>query len=304
MGVGFRPNSEGLGLDEVGVKLGPKGFVEVDDQLRTSVPSIFAIGDLIGAAVPRPQGVEGGRDRGRGRSPGMKSARDWVAHARRDLHRPGDRRPSASPRRRRAGQGLRPDRREVRLRRARPRHRHRPHRGVREGHRRSRRRSSSSGSRSAGPEAADLIAEAALALEMGAYLEDVALTIHAHPTLPEAFMEACKARPRRGRSTSSTGRSGPASRRRGAPPGHDRPPHAPRPSARARRVRRRPRPHAARRRRACARGRRPGPTHLFLSSTRRSSRWAGARSEGTSSPRRRGSSGRASRSTRPTAAAT
>ena len=28
---------------------------------------------------------------------------------------------------------------------------------------------------------------------MGAYLEDVALTIHAHPTLPEAFMEACKA---------------------------------------------------------------------------------------------------------------
>ncbi len=43
-----------------------------------------------------------------------------------------------------------------------------------------------------GHEAADLIAEAALALEMGAYLEDVALTIHAHPTLPEAFMEACK----------------------------------------------------------------------------------------------------------------
>jgi dihydrolipoamide dehydrogenase len=44
-----------------------------------------------------------------------------------------------------------------------------------------------------GPEAADLIAEAALALEMGAYLEDVALTVHAHPTLAEAFMEACKA---------------------------------------------------------------------------------------------------------------
>ena len=43
-----------------------------------------------------------------------------------------------------------------------------------------------------GPEATDLVAEAALALEMGAYLDDVALTIHAHPTLPEAFMEACK----------------------------------------------------------------------------------------------------------------
>ena len=44
-----------------------------------------------------------------------------------------------------------------------------------------------------GPEASDLIAEAALALEMGAYVEDVALTVHAHPTLAEAFMEACKA---------------------------------------------------------------------------------------------------------------
>jgi len=44
-----------------------------------------------------------------------------------------------------------------------------------------------------GAEASNLVAEAALALEMGAYLEDVALTIHAHPTLPEGFQEACRA---------------------------------------------------------------------------------------------------------------
>jgi dihydrolipoamide dehydrogenase len=41
--------------------------------------------------------------------------------------------------------------------------------------------------------APDIIAEAALAIEMGALAEDVGLTIHAHPTLPEAIMEACKA---------------------------------------------------------------------------------------------------------------
>jgi dihydrolipoamide dehydrogenase len=41
-----------------------------------------------------------------------------------------------------------------------------------------------------GNEASDLISEAVLAMEMGASLEDVALTIHSHPTLPEAFMEA------------------------------------------------------------------------------------------------------------------
>jgi dihydrolipoamide dehydrogenase len=41
-----------------------------------------------------------------------------------------------------------------------------------------------------GPSATDLISEATLALEMHAFLEDVALTIHPHPTLGEATMEA------------------------------------------------------------------------------------------------------------------
>lgn len=44
-----------------------------------------------------------------------------------------------------------------------------------------------------GPEASNLISEAALAIEMGARLEDLALTIHPHPTLGEAMMEAAEA---------------------------------------------------------------------------------------------------------------
>jgi dihydrolipoamide dehydrogenase len=44
-----------------------------------------------------------------------------------------------------------------------------------------------------GPEVTELIAEATLAIEMGATSEDIARTIHAHPTLPEAFMEASEA---------------------------------------------------------------------------------------------------------------
>lgn len=44
-----------------------------------------------------------------------------------------------------------------------------------------------------GPEAGNLIAEAALAIEMGASVEDLALTIHTHPTFPEALMEAADA---------------------------------------------------------------------------------------------------------------
>lgn len=44
-----------------------------------------------------------------------------------------------------------------------------------------------------GPRASDVIAEATLALEMQAYLDDIANTIHAHPTFPEALAEACEA---------------------------------------------------------------------------------------------------------------
>lgn len=44
-----------------------------------------------------------------------------------------------------------------------------------------------------GPDASNLISEAALAIEMGAAVEDIALTIHPHPTLSESLMEAAKA---------------------------------------------------------------------------------------------------------------
>jgi dihydrolipoamide dehydrogenase len=43
-----------------------------------------------------------------------------------------------------------------------------------------------------GPEASTMIAEMALAVEAGLQVEDVALTVHAHPTLGEATMEAAE----------------------------------------------------------------------------------------------------------------
>jgi len=46
--IGFRPNSSGLGLDEVGVKISERGFVEIDERMATDVPGIWAIGDVTG----------------------------------------------------------------------------------------------------------------------------------------------------------------------------------------------------------------------------------------------------------------
>ena len=49
--VGRRCHSMGIGLEEVGVKLGDKGEIEVDDHLETNVPGVYAIGDVVGKAM-------------------------------------------------------------------------------------------------------------------------------------------------------------------------------------------------------------------------------------------------------------
>jgi dihydrolipoamide dehydrogenase len=46
--IGFRPNSKGLGLEEMNVKLSERGFIEIDDRMATNIPGIWAIGDVTG----------------------------------------------------------------------------------------------------------------------------------------------------------------------------------------------------------------------------------------------------------------
>jgi dihydrolipoamide dehydrogenase len=46
--IGFRSNSKGLGLEEVGVKVSERGFIEIDEKMATNVPGIWSIGDVTG----------------------------------------------------------------------------------------------------------------------------------------------------------------------------------------------------------------------------------------------------------------
>jgi dihydrolipoamide dehydrogenase len=59
--IGFKPNTAGLNLEGVGVKLSPRGHVEVDDRMATNVAGIWAIGDVTGklllAHVASTQGI-------------------------------------------------------------------------------------------------------------------------------------------------------------------------------------------------------------------------------------------------------
>lgn len=59
--VGRRPNSENLGLENTRVKTDPKGFIEVDEQRRTSEPTIFAIGDVAGEPMLAHKATHEGR---------------------------------------------------------------------------------------------------------------------------------------------------------------------------------------------------------------------------------------------------
>jgi len=59
--VGRKPNVEGLGLEEAGVELGKRGEIKVDEDSRTRVPSIFAIGDVTDRIQLTPVAIREGQ---------------------------------------------------------------------------------------------------------------------------------------------------------------------------------------------------------------------------------------------------
>ncbi|MEL6586163.1 MAG: glutathione-disulfide reductase [Pseudomonadota bacterium] len=58
--TGRKPNSDGLGLEELGVKLDRRGAIEVDGYSQTAVPSIYAIGDVTGRVELTPVAIREG----------------------------------------------------------------------------------------------------------------------------------------------------------------------------------------------------------------------------------------------------
>jgi len=58
--IGRVPNTDGLGAEAVGLKIDARGFVEVDDQCRSSLPNVFAIGDVVRGPMLAHKGEEEG----------------------------------------------------------------------------------------------------------------------------------------------------------------------------------------------------------------------------------------------------
>lgn len=185
--VGRRPNSENLGLENTRVVVNQRGFVEIDSQCRTAEPSIFAIGDVSGDPMLAHRATHQGRLAAEVIH-GSKAVFEpvaipavvftdpeiaWVGLTELEAEKQGikvdvARFPWAA-----SGRALtlnRPD--GVTKMVIDPADGRLLGMGI------------------AGVGAGDLIAEGALALELGILAEEVALTIHAHPTLSETVMES------------------------------------------------------------------------------------------------------------------
>lgn len=187
--VGRKPYSEGLGLEQVGVKMAERGFVQVDKQMRTSVRNIYCIGDLAGQPMLAHKGskeglVAAGVIAGQNEEYDVRCVPAVIFTAP-EMASVGLQEQEAKDAGHEIAVGQFPfaaSGRAMSLMET-------------EGFVKvvaDARTDEILGVHMVGPEVTELIAEATLAIEMGATTEDLARTIHAHPTLPEAVMEAAE----------------------------------------------------------------------------------------------------------------
>ncbi len=188
--VGRVPNSGGLGLEEAGVTMDGRGFVEVDGRFATVAPGVFAIGDVIGGAqlahkaeeegVACVEGIAGGPVHvDHDCIPGVVYTDPEVASVGRTEEQLQE---SGVPFRK----GTFPFRAIGRARAT----------GSLEGLVKILAHAETDavlGVHILGSHAGDLIAEAVTAISFGASAEDIFRTSHAHPTLAEAIKEAAMA---------------------------------------------------------------------------------------------------------------
>ncbi len=183
--VGRVPNGKLVDAEQAGVKVSERGFITVDDQMRTNVPHIFAIGDIVDngpmlAHVAVPQGkvaaevISGEKHFFNPLCIPSVAYTDpevaWVGKTEEECKKAGIKYgkgvfPWAA-----SGRSLGIGRDEGQTKVLFDEETHRI-----------------LGAAMVGPNAGELVAEAGLAIEMGADAEDIALTIHAHPTLSETF---------------------------------------------------------------------------------------------------------------------
>ena len=188
--VGRRPNGKSIGAENAGVLVDERGYILVDKQQRTNVPHIFAIGDIVGQPMLAHKGTHEGKVAAEVAA-GLPSFFDAkvipsVAYTDPEVAWVGVTENEAKAAGVKYGKGVFPwvaSGRSLTL-------------GRDEGITKVLFDESTDriiGCGIVGPNAGDLIAEAALAIEMGSDAADIGLTVHPHPTLSETIGMAAEA---------------------------------------------------------------------------------------------------------------
>ena len=187
--VGRRPNTDEIGLEELGIKFLERGLIEVDKQCRTSIPNIYAIGDIVPGLQLAHKASYEAKIAAEAIS-GEKSEVDYLAipavcFTDPELAAVGLNEQQAKDEGYETVVGKFPfaaNGRALAL-------------DASEGFVKLVSRKEDGlllGAQIVGESASDMISELALAIEAGMTLEDIAMTIHAHPTLSEISMEAAE----------------------------------------------------------------------------------------------------------------
>lgn len=187
--VGRRPNTDEIGLEELGIKFHERGLIDVDKQCRTSIPNIYAIGDIVPGLQLAHKASYEAKVAAEAIS-GEKSEVDYVAipavcFTDPELASVGLNEQQAKDEGYDVVAGKFPfaaNGRALAL-------------DATDGFVKLVSRKEDGlllGAQIVGENASDMIAELGLAVEAGMTLEDIAMTIHAHPTLGEISMEAAE----------------------------------------------------------------------------------------------------------------
>ncbi len=187
--VGRRPNSEGLGLDKLGLAVDERGFIPVDKEQKTAVDSIYAIGDVVGNPMLAHKATHQGKVAAEVIA-GHTAAFDpmtipSVAYTNPEIAWMGLTEKEAKAQNIDYDKGKFPWGASGRALSA----------GAEGGVTKAlfdKETGRIIGAGICGMNAGELIHEAVLALEMGADAEDISKTVHAHPTLAETFAFAAE----------------------------------------------------------------------------------------------------------------
>ncbi|MFZ3387250.1 MAG: dihydrolipoyl dehydrogenase [Candidatus Hydromicrobium sp.] len=187
--AGRKPNSAGIGIEEAGIEVDSKGYIKVDSHLRTNVEGIYAVGDVIGGLQLAHVASEEGKIAVENIAGKVKKMSydviPWAVFTTPEIGSVGLNEVQAKEKNIKVCTGVFPFSSSGKAYIS----------GETEGFIKIIANSETGeilGARMIGPRASDLVHEVAVAMKGELLVDDLALTVHSHPTLSEAVMEAAE----------------------------------------------------------------------------------------------------------------